>query len=321
MPGPGITRPDLCSKRAAARQPEFADTARCPLSADSYPPAGDDPLAPMPHYAARTLIEASALRTFGYPDRPAGAPRDQPPQSADGGGAMTALPTSFGGSRATAASSIDHAIRLSTAAAVLAVAGIAAYVSYGHAYAVVRAHGGSGITARLEPATIDGLVYASSHGGAVRGTAPGAGPLPGPLAARAGHRRDPHGEHGPGLVPRPGRGGGRGLAGGQSGREGCRLRHLRVVLPCEVWVLGGHPLAGCTLMASWFKHIGGVLVLGVELPDGSTATVPAASTDVFGTVVVQEQVLVLDAEGLRGLRALTTRVLESAQDRSAEAGQ
>ena len=75
---------------------------------------------------------------------------------------MTALATSSGGSRATAASGIDHAIRLSTAAAVLAVAGVAAYVSYWHAYAVVRAYGGSGITARLEPATIDGLVYASS---------------------------------------------------------------------------------------------------------------------------------------------------------------
>jgi len=59
-------------------------------------------------------------------------------------------------------SGIDCAIRLSTAAAVLAVAGIAAYISYWHAYAVVRAHGESGITARLEPATIDGLVYASS---------------------------------------------------------------------------------------------------------------------------------------------------------------
>jgi Protein of unknown function (DUF2637) len=59
-------------------------------------------------------------------------------------------------------SGIDRAIRLSTAAAVLGVAGIAAYVSYWHAYAVVRAHGESGITARLEPATIDGLVYASS---------------------------------------------------------------------------------------------------------------------------------------------------------------
>ena len=63
---------------------------------------------------------------------------------------------------ATATGGIDRAIRLSTAAAVIAVAGIAAYVSYWHAYAVVRAHGESGITARLEPATIDGLVYASS---------------------------------------------------------------------------------------------------------------------------------------------------------------
>jgi hypothetical protein len=74
---------------------------------------------------------------------------------------MTAL-TASGGYRAPAASSIDRAIRLSTAAAVLAVAGIAAYVSYWHAYAVVRAHSESAITARLEPATIDGLVYASS---------------------------------------------------------------------------------------------------------------------------------------------------------------
>jgi hypothetical protein len=60
------------------------------------------------------------------------------------------------------ASDIERAIRLSTAAAVLAVAGIAAYVSYWHAYAVVLAHGETGITARLEPATVDGLVYASS---------------------------------------------------------------------------------------------------------------------------------------------------------------
>jgi hypothetical protein len=56
----------------------------------------------------------------------------------------------------------DRAIRVSTAAAVVAVAGIAAYVSYWHAYDVVRAHGESGVTARLEPFTIDGLVYASS---------------------------------------------------------------------------------------------------------------------------------------------------------------
>lgn len=59
-------------------------------------------------------------------------------------------------------SAADRAIRVSTAAAVLGVAGIAAYVSYWHAFEVVRAHGESGVTARLEPATIDGLVYASS---------------------------------------------------------------------------------------------------------------------------------------------------------------
>jgi hypothetical protein len=63
---------------------------------------------------------------------------------------------------ASPATGIDRAIRLSTATAVLAVAGIAAYASYWHAYAVVRAHGETGITARLEPAMIDGLVYASS---------------------------------------------------------------------------------------------------------------------------------------------------------------
>jgi hypothetical protein len=66
------------------------------------------------------------------------------------------------GCRPTAANGIDGVIRHSTAAAVLAVAGIAAYVSYWHAYAVVRAHGENGFIARLEPATIDGLVYASS---------------------------------------------------------------------------------------------------------------------------------------------------------------
>jgi hypothetical protein len=57
---------------------------------------------------------------------------------------------------------VDRAIRISTAVVVLAVAGIAAYISYWHAYTVVREYGETGVTARLEPATIDGLVYASS---------------------------------------------------------------------------------------------------------------------------------------------------------------
>ncbi len=60
------------------------------------------------------------------------------------------------------ATGADRAIRVSTAVAVLGVAVIAAYLSYEHAYAVVRAHGETGLTARLEPATIDGLVYSSS---------------------------------------------------------------------------------------------------------------------------------------------------------------
>jgi Protein of unknown function (DUF2637) len=111
---------------------------------------------------------------------------------------------------------IDRAIRLSTAVAVLAVAGIAAYVSYWHAYAVVRAHGESGITARLEPATIDGLVYASSmlvlYAARHR--------MPVPSLARwllgLGIAATLTAEHSTGLVPRSRRGGGRCLSSGQS---------------------------------------------------------------------------------------------------------
>jgi hypothetical protein len=61
---------------------------------------------------------------------------------------MTVFAAAADSYRTNTTSSVDRAIRLSTAAAVLAVAGIAAYVSYWHAYAVVRAHGESGITAR-----------------------------------------------------------------------------------------------------------------------------------------------------------------------------
>ena len=102
-----------------------------------------------------------------------------------------------------------------SAAAVLAVAGIAPHVSYWLAYAVMRAYGGSGITARLEPVTIDGLVYASSM----------------VILYAAGHRVSlpslarwllmlSIAPPSPRTWPRAGRtvpsGGGRGLAGGQS---------------------------------------------------------------------------------------------------------
>ncbi len=87
---------------------------------------------------------------------------DQSSRSAGGGRTTTVLTAAPGRYHPAAAGTADRAIRLSTAAAVLAVAGIAAHVSYWHAYAVVRAHGETGIGARLEPATIGGLVYASS---------------------------------------------------------------------------------------------------------------------------------------------------------------
>jgi hypothetical protein len=76
--------------------------------------------------------------------------------------ALAAAPPAGGRYLPAAGSGADRAIRVSTAAVVLAVAGIAAYISYWHAYAVVREYGETGVTARLEPATIDGLVYASS---------------------------------------------------------------------------------------------------------------------------------------------------------------
>ena len=88
--------------------------------------------------------------------------QDESAKSVRGGFSADYCPLADDDPPAPPRSSIDRAIRLSIAAAVLAVAGIAAYVSYRHAYAVVRAHGETGITARLEPAMIDGLVYASS---------------------------------------------------------------------------------------------------------------------------------------------------------------
>ena len=92
----------------------------------------------------------------------AAAEQTEPAAAVRGGSSAGSCPPGDDGQPAPLTSGIDRVIRVSTAVAVLAVAGVAAYVSYWHAYAVVRAHGESGITARLEPATIDGLVYASS---------------------------------------------------------------------------------------------------------------------------------------------------------------
>jgi Protein of unknown function (DUF2637) len=54
---------------------------------------------------------------------------------------------------------MDRLIRITTALAVLAVAGVAAIISYLHASELVRSPGESGVTARLLPFTVDGLIW------------------------------------------------------------------------------------------------------------------------------------------------------------------
>jgi hypothetical protein len=56
----------------------------------------------------------------------------------------------------------DRLTRITTAFAVLMVAGVAAVISYQHAYELVRSHGETGVTARLLPFTVDGLIWAAS---------------------------------------------------------------------------------------------------------------------------------------------------------------
>jgi Protein of unknown function (DUF2637) len=56
----------------------------------------------------------------------------------------------------------DRLIRITTALAVVAVAVVAAVISYQHAFELVRSRGESGVTARLLPFTVDGLIWAAS---------------------------------------------------------------------------------------------------------------------------------------------------------------
>jgi hypothetical protein len=53
-------------------------------------------------------------------------------------------------------------IRITTALAVAGVATVAAVISYRHAYELVSTHGETGLTARLIPFTVDGLILAAS---------------------------------------------------------------------------------------------------------------------------------------------------------------
>ncbi|CNG14016.1 Protein of uncharacterised function (DUF2637) [Mycobacterium tuberculosis] len=56
----------------------------------------------------------------------------------------------------------DRLIRVTTALAVVAVAAVAALISYAHMLDLVRTHGETGVTARLAPFTVDGLIWAAS---------------------------------------------------------------------------------------------------------------------------------------------------------------
>jgi hypothetical protein len=56
----------------------------------------------------------------------------------------------------------ERLIRAITALAVAAVAAVAAVISYRHAYELVSTHGEAGLTARLVPFTVDGLIVAAS---------------------------------------------------------------------------------------------------------------------------------------------------------------
>jgi hypothetical protein len=56
----------------------------------------------------------------------------------------------------------DRLVRITTALAVVAVAVVAAIISYQHAYELVTSHGETGLTARLLPFTVDGLIWAAS---------------------------------------------------------------------------------------------------------------------------------------------------------------
>ena len=102
-----------------------------------------------------------------------------------------------------------------------------------------------------------------------------------------------------------------GFAGAWS--EGDRLQQLRAVLPCEVRVVAEtHPLFGRLLAAKSFKRWNGVLLLVIDLPDGSPGTIRCDATDVLGVVEAGLR-SVLDAAGLRALRRLVGQLATRAE--------
>ena len=70
-----------------------------------------------------------------------------------------------------------------------------------------------------------------------------------------------------------------------------------------------HPLSGRLVAARSFKRLNGVLLLVIELPDGSPGTIPASATDVLGPTEAGGPPVVLDAGGWRRLRELVTALV------------
>jgi hypothetical protein len=69
-----------------------------------------------------------------------------------------------------------------------------------------------------------------------------------------------------------------------------------------------HPLFGLLLAAQHFRRVDGAVFLVVTLPDGSPGTIRADATDVLGGTVEDATGTVLDADGLRLLIALVSRM-------------
>src|SRR6476620_966998 len=95
--------------------------------------------------------------------------------------------------------------------------------------------------------------------------------------------------------------------------EGDRLQQLRAVLPCDVRVVAEtHPLFGRLLAAKSFKRWTGVLLLVIDLPDGSPGTIRCDATDVLGVVEPGPR-SVLDGAGLRALHRLVGQMATRAE--------
>ncbi len=95
--------------------------------------------------------------------------------------------------------------------------------------------------------------------------------------------------------------------------EGDRLQQLRAVLPCEVRVVAEtHPLFGRLLAVKSFKRWNGVLLLVIDLPDGSPGTIRCDATDVLGVVEPGPRA-VLDGAGLRALHRLVEQLATRAE--------